>query len=44
MSQHESDLKWGGFDVMLDETSWPTNSRYADVRSRLMDKKTDRGG
>ena len=33
----------GGLDVTCDETTW-ANSSYADVHSRLLGKKTDKGG
>ena len=36
-------VKWDGLDVMLDATTW-SDSSYADVHSRLMGKKTDKGG
>ena len=36
-------IKKGGTDYTLDETSWQ-NASYADVHSRLLGKKCDKGG
>ena len=36
-------IKKGGSDYTLDETSWQ-NASYADVHSRLLGKKCDKGG
>ena len=36
-------ILFGGLDVSDDKTTW-ANSSYADVHSRLMGKKTDKGG
>ena len=33
----------GGLDHTMDETTWPNNS-YADMHSRLLGKKTNKGG
>jgi hypothetical protein len=36
-------IEKGGLDLTLDETTWP-NASYADMHSRLVGKKCDKGG
>ena len=44
MTHNINQIIWhGGLDVTCDETTW-ANSSYADVHSRLLGKKTDKGG